>query len=261
IDKETDVLASTTEIVVNNRKRRLRIIISIFLGLFCVIIIAVPTTITLVRKIDTITVSTSSTTSVVVITSTTPSDGLQLFKKKNEMVYAIWNTTAGYTSTPSLPGGNIGEYWGTEPPEAAVDGNLHTEYTNHGVCDASPYYSEECGLRTGFYLTFQSKPFILVNFQMATNKGALERNPSKITIEGSNSKGVDLVLGKSWTLIYNGSSGLELILEARTFGKIQTLLNNTLSFASYRFLITSKRGAATSVSYSEVKMMGRFPDE
>ncbi|CAF1365536.1 unnamed protein product [Adineta ricciae] len=261
IDKQTDVLASTTEIVVNNRKRRLWMIISIFLGLFCVAIIAVPTAITLVRKIDTITVSTSSTTSVMVITSVTPSNGLHLFKKKNEMVYAIWNTTAGDNSARSTPGGGIGEYWRTEPPEAAVDGNLRTEYTNHGVCNSSSYVSEECGLRTGFYLTFQSKPFILVNFQMATNKGPLERNPSTITIEGSNNKKVDLVLGKSWTLIYNGSSGLEFILETRKFGKTQTLLNNTLSFASYRFLITSKRGAANCVSYSEVKMMGRYPDE
>ncbi|CAF1445856.1 unnamed protein product [Adineta ricciae] len=181
--------------------------------------------------------------------------------KKNEMVNAIWNTTAGHNSARSTSGGGIGEYWRTEPPEAAVDGNLHTEYTNHGVCNSSSYFSEECGLRTGFYLTFQSKPFILVNFQMATNKGFIERTPSTITIEGSNNKRVDLVLGKSWTLIYNGSSGLEFISKARTLGKIQTLLNNTLSFASYRFLITSKRGAASCVSYSEVKMMGRFPDK
>ncbi len=56
----------------------------------------------------------------------------QIFKRTTEKVYAIWNTTAGGDSTPSQAGDGTGTYSYSQPPEAAMDDSVLTEYTNHG---------------------------------------------------------------------------------------------------------------------------------
>ncbi|CAF1316762.1 unnamed protein product [Adineta steineri] len=171
------------------------------------------------------------------ITSVTKPIVLQIFRRTNEVVYAIWNTTA-----------------------AALDGNLNTEYTNHGICSGYSPLQDECGIKTGFYITFKSKPFILVQFRMATFQNSPPRDPNTITIEGSNNKESDLVFGTSWTKIYDGDTSLAKNPGRRVYGGTQTMPNNSLSFASYRIIITSKRGKHNCVSYSEFEMAGRFPD-
>ena len=42
---------------------------------------------------------------------------------------AIWNTTAGGNSLQATAGVNAGNYYGTEPPIYAIDGNITTKYT------------------------------------------------------------------------------------------------------------------------------------
>jgi hypothetical protein len=180
----------------------------------------------------------------------------QIFNRTTEKVYAIWNTTAGGDSTPSPPGDFTGTYWPTEPPEAALDGNVTSEYTNHGGCDSGPGNSVECGSNTGFYLTLAVRRFTLVSFRIATNIGAITRDPLMITIEGSNYNESELTFGKSWTLIYNGTTGLTSYFARAYFGDLQSVSGLSMPFTSYRLLVTSKRGQSNCVSYSEFRMMG-----
>ncbi|CAF1037528.1 unnamed protein product [Adineta steineri] len=251
---ETDISSSNTQIPVDSKKRRLWMIIKISIALIVIAVVVIPTMIILTRKTDTttetimnITVSTEitsliteenkpTTTSVSLITtsSTTKPIVLQTFRRTNEVVYAIWNTSAGSNSSPSSPGQSTGTYWPTEPPEAALDGDLSTEYSNHGICIGSSTRS--------------------------TNRNSEPRDPNTITIEGSNNTESDLVFGKSWTLVYDGDTGLATDPGRQAYGDTQTIRNNSLSFRSYRILITSKRGEQVCVSYSEFEMMRRFPD-
>ncbi|CAF1109014.1 unnamed protein product [Adineta steineri] len=274
---EIDIISSNIQIPVDSKKRRLCMIIKITLPLLIIAVIVIPTTIILTRKTDTttetmmnMTVSFITTTSVslrtlssttTVTTSITKPFVLQTFQRTNETVFAIWNTIARGDSSPSSPNKTIiGAYYPGEPPEAALDGNLSSEYTNHGVCLTTGSPENECGIQTGFYITFNSEPFILVKFRIATNKYSAYRDPYNITIEGSNNNESDLIFGKSWTLIYNGDAGLAKDPERQKYGNEQTIPNDPLPFASYRILTTSKRGKETCVSYSEFEMRGRFPD-
>jgi hypothetical protein len=117
--------------------------------------------------------------------------------------------------------------------------------------------SIECGLNTGFYVTLAVQKFTLVAFQMATYKQSIERDPLIITIEGSNYDGVVLTLGMSWTLIYNGTTGLTNDPGRRNFGMLTLVASPVpIPFRSYRILVTSKRGISQAVSYSEFRMTG-----
>ncbi|CAF1450297.1 unnamed protein product [Adineta steineri] len=212
-------------------------------------------------SLTTLSSTTSTTTTTTVTTSTTKPFVLQIFQRTNEVVYPIWNTTLGRDSSPSSPGSKPGTYWPSQPSEAALDGNLSSEYCNYGFCNASGPLQDGCGIQTGFYITFKNKPFILVKFRIATSKNSGSRDPTQITIEGSNIEESDLVFGKSWIKIYNGASGLATKDPGRQkYGNNQTISNNSLSFTSYRILITSKRGREYCVAYSEFEMTGRFPD-
>ncbi|UJR16675.1 hypothetical protein I4U23_003575 [Adineta vaga] len=56
----------------------------------------------------------------------------------------------------------------------------------------------------------------------------------------------------SWTLIYNGSSGLTANLGRNMFGEMQTVSNSTW-YLSYRLLVTTKRDIGTAIEYGEVE--------
>ncbi|CAF1338460.1 unnamed protein product [Adineta steineri] len=88
-----------------------------------------------------------------------------------------------------------------------------------------------------------------------TNDYDSMRDPLSLTIEGSNLYKSELTFGSSWTLIYEGSSGLISDPGRSSFGAIQILPNNSMRFASYRFLVTSKRGSENCASYSEVRFL------
>ncbi|CAF1427733.1 unnamed protein product [Adineta ricciae] len=256
--------------------QRLRVKVGIAVGLLIVIVIVTPTMIVLLRKkSSTITglmniteslitteadITTSSfiekETSVVIslesatiknivisngmitnaaksITSTSIAKNItafQIFNRTNEVVYAIWNTSA--------------------------DGNLSTEYTNHGCADER--FNITSGMYTGFYFTIKSVPFRLMKFRMGTNVQEAKRDPMTITIEGSNNDQSELLLGKSWTPIYSGSSGLTKSLQRSSYGTTQTVATNVASFRSYRLIVTSTREKHNSVSYSEFVMMGQY---
>jgi len=111
------------------------------------------------------------------------------------------------------------------------------------------------GIDTGFYLTPNAGQSLLVRFRLATVNKDSERNrdPITIIIEGSNSD--QLEKGASWKLIYNGPSGIAKNTHRSTYGDFVDI-HNTISYASYRFLVTKKRGIDVSVEYSEVEFYG-----
>ncbi|CAF1613047.1 unnamed protein product, partial [Adineta ricciae] len=78
---------------------------------------------------------------------------------------------------------------------------------------------------------------------------------SSSTGEGSNQSAANLTLGSSWTLIYNGASGLATYPGPNSGGSIQQT-NNTISYKSYRFLVSGKRSTSNSVLYSELIFYG-----
>lgn len=156
-----------------------------------------------------------------------------------------------------MGGATPGSYWSTEPPQAVFDNNITTAYTSHGSCNSSFISSSiTCGQNTGLYFTQKNGPIIFVAFYFVTNPLYWERDPATVTIEGSNLNGSALTLGTSWTLIYNGSTGLNNGLGRSISGTLQMLPNIPIPFASYRILITSKLGFQTTTSYSELILFG-----
>lgn len=177
----------------------------------------------------------------------------------------LWNTSAGGDSTFSEPSSTHyikapGKYMENESPENAFDRNKYTKYTSFGSCFWNTnYFNMDCGINTGFHLTLQS-PSLLIYFRFGTARRHLERVPLRITIEGSNSNSDSLKVGSSWTLIYNGSTGLDTVKQQYQFGYTMKLSTNLRWFNSYRVLVLAKRGVSSSVQYGEVELFGYYND-
>lgn len=118
------------------------------------------------------------------------------------------------------------------------------------------FISSTCNDNSRLYLTLHNEPINLVAFYFVTSPICWKRDPLTITIEGSNLNGFALTLGSSWTLIYNDSAGLISTSGRSSSGTLQILLNVPMQFASYRLVITSKKGIQTSTSYSEFVLIG-----
>lgn len=174
-------------------------------------------------------------------------------KSNNETVYPIWNTTAGSDSTLATNGTGVGNYFPGELAPYACDSNMTSKYTNFGSCILSANQIT-CGSNTGFYRTSGKGPSLITGFQICTENNNPPRDPTVITLEGSNQSASVLHLGSSWNLIYNGPSGLATDPGRRNCGTVQSFANNSISYTSYRFLAVSKRGNGSCASYSEVKL-------
>jgi hypothetical protein len=75
-----------------------------------------------------------------------------------------------------------------------------------------------------------------------------------LTIEGSNANNTILGLGSSWTLIYNGTTGLTVHPGYNKPGLVQLVRSDVLSYSSYRFLFTSKRGLSSCIEIAEIEL-------
>jgi hypothetical protein len=168
----------------------------------------------------------------------------------------LWNTTAGSDNTISAPGSSVGDFFASEMPEYAFDQVVTTKYTNFGVCSAPSPPASICGTNTGLFLTLRRGASLLLAFRFSTGNNFPDRDPLTVTIEGSNQPTSSLILGAEWTLIYNGSTGLDSDPGRYSFGVLQNLTSNTVWYTSYRLLITSKRGLDTSVQYGEIELLG-----
>jgi hypothetical protein len=173
----------------------------------------------------------------------------------NETVYGIWNAAAGGNSSIVLAGNGSGNYYPGQPPMAVFDGDITSSYTAYGYCNLSTY-ALSCGRNTGFYVTLKYDSILLRAFRIGSGHLRAIRDPLTITLEGSNQNGTLLTLGSSWTLIYNGSTGLDIDPGRSMLGQTQMIPNNIAWYSSYRLLVITKRGDDTSVEYSEVQFLG-----
>jgi len=181
---------------------------------------------------------------------------MTLLTGTNEIVYGLWNTTAGGSSSLSTPGSGIGNYNPTQIPQNVFDQNSTTKYTSYGICNQSAISLLICGANTGLYLTLQRGASLLTGIRFCSAPSLPERDPITITVEGSNQPSSALLLGSSWTLIYNGSSGLDSDPGRSSLGVTEIISNNVVWYQSYRLLIISKRNMSNAVQYSEVELLG-----
>ena len=114
-----------------------------------------------------------------------------------------------------------------------------------------------CGIGTGFIVIPQQGATLLKAIQFIASVDMAANDPLTITIEGSNATFPIFMLGKSWSSIYNDSTGLDADPGRGADGLIQCIPNNAIWYTSYRVLVTSKRGASNSVQYSGVRLLGQ----
>ena len=179
-----------------------------------------------------------------------------LTTNRYEAIYGLWNTTASGNGSLAAAGLGVGTYAATSSPGNVLDQNGDTGYISFGSCPNNTI-SKSCGVNTGLLIIPQQGATLLLAVQFTTNGDALESDPSNVTIEGSNRAFSTVMDGKSWSLIYNGSTGLDVDPGRTVNGLLQCFTNNTIWYTSYRILVTSKRGTSSSVQYNELKLYGR----
>ncbi|CAF1583611.1 unnamed protein product, partial [Adineta ricciae] len=141
----------------------------------------------------------------------------------------------------------------------AIDGDLSTKYSNYGGIGRSRSSVVGRGVGTGFFVTPSiSNATIARSILFATADDSADRDPLTVTLEGSNATtNATLRLRSSWTLIYNGSTGIDCSKDpGRSRYVTQQNFPNTKIFASYRLLITSQRNISDGVQYSEAQILG-----
>jgi len=173
-----------------------------------------------------------------------------IITRPGDTIIGLYNTTAGGST-----GGKNGSYSAdTEYPEKAIDNSTETKYFNYGTFVNRNSNRPNAGVGTGFYVTPSiSNASLVVALRFATGNDLEQRDPLTVTLEGTNSTSLDI--GSSWTLIYNGSTGLESDPGRKSYG-VQQNFTNTIRCASYRLLVTSQRGMHIGVQYSEVEIIG-----
>ena len=218
------------------------------------------------------TTTTQTTISTTTTTTTAPSKNIlyynnvvkvdyvlvvQILTDTNDVVLGLWNTVAGGNQTITTPGFCIGCHHSQEIPEYAIDRNISTKYTNYGSCGVS-VASPTCGIHTGMCVVLHRGSSLLLTFRFSTGNNLPERDPLTVTIEGSNQPSSAFILSSVWTLIYNGSTGLDTDPGRYSYGIMQNLTNNIAWYKSYRILISSKRNAThNAVQYNEIELYGK----
>ena len=157
--------------------------------------------------------------------------------------------------TLATPGKDMGNYYDDGVPRYALDQNSTTKYTNFAECFRGRY-NRGCGTNSGFYVTLQQGATLLQAVQFTTGDDVSACDPLSITVEGSNETWSALMRGASWSLIDTLSTGLYVDPGRKADGLLQCLHSNTIWYTNYRILVTSVRGIADSVQYSEVKLFG-----
>ncbi|CAF1059736.1 unnamed protein product [Adineta ricciae] len=165
----------------------------------------------------------------------------------------IYNTTIGGNSLPATAGNAVGQYVVRHPPSYACDNNTKTKYQSFGWCSLSNFNISGCGHNTGLYFELESGATLVIGLRICEAISRRARNPKIVSLEGSNQSGIDLTLGASWTLIYQGSAEVYDIPSHEDCGRIITF-TNTVRYSSYRFLVLETVSKADSTDYSEVQL-------
>lgn len=181
-------------------------------------------------------------------------DSASLFTIQSGSEQPIWNTYAGGTSTIAVNGlSGAGTYYSGQSAANLFDGKFTTKYTSRG--NSSSGTTDTAGLNTGFHVTIaQCQPTLtMFRFATASNGSSTARDPLVVTVEGTDCD--NLFNCTSWQLLYNGTTGLDAVLDRSEFGDYQNI-TIPQAFPSYRFLVTEKRNKSDFVAYSEVELYG-----
>ena len=169
--------------------------------------------------------------------------------RPNDTIVGIFNTRAGSSSSWM-----VGLYSTSENPPKVIDNDINTKYLNFGD---NLGLGDVYGINSGFYLTASVGSSVATGIRFTTANDAPERDPTMITLEGSNNATSDLPSSRSWTLIYSGPSGISATTDpGRKITCQLRALNNSIAYQSYRLLVTDKRGPGNSVQYAEFDILG-----
>ncbi|CAF3927966.1 unnamed protein product, partial [Adineta steineri] len=202
--------------------------------------------------------STTTTTEPSKTTTTEPSligpPVLISLESIDGIVHGVYNTMINQDSNLGGIGCSSCFYPEQETPAEACGGNIYTKFLSFGSCENGED-DDKCGLNSGFYLELKRGASLVTGIQICTADDFPERDPLHVSLEGSNQSGSDLDLGISWTLLYNGNSGLKTDPDRHTCGIVQQI-SNSIRYKSYQFLVSSKRDNSDSVQYSELQLFG-----
>ncbi|CAF1436910.1 unnamed protein product [Adineta ricciae] len=252
---QTANIQSNTVNFSNQKKNILWVIIFIIVTIL--VIVTITASVTLNRKNRTrptkLTIATTENTTTMAATTTIepvliPLDAI------NGTVIGVYNTYIGGLSSISTPGDRDDQYEETEPPNHACDGNVSTIYSTFSPCGRGDR-QQKCGLNTGFYLQLQHGPILVNGLRICYAYTSFASDPYIVSLEGSNLSSEHLILGTSWTLIYNDTIELRGTSSTTTCGTVQ-IFPNTNHYSNYRFLVSRKVGISDSVRYSEVELYG-----
>lgn len=165
-------------------------------------------------------------------------------------IFAVWNTFAGGNNTVATVGSAVGTYVNGQPPDNLIDTSLTSRYSSRG---SSLNNDSIAGLNTGFFATVAQCQPVLVGFRLANAYPDVDREPLTLTVEGTNC--TDVIACVSWMLLYNGSTGLDVVATAYGYGDFRPISNSAI-YKSYRFLMTSKRSVSSLVTYGGVQLFG-----
>lgn len=210
---------------------------------------------TTATTVTTTTATTTTTTTTMTTTTTTTSTTTRSFvnytniTRPNDTIVGIYYTIAG-----SFSAATVGNFPASESPANAIDMNIGTKYLNFGFSGSS---STTAGLNTGYYVSPRIGSSIATGIIFYTANDSPNRDPTMITLEGSNNGSAQLQCEGRWTLIYSGPSGISPTVDpGRSTMGILITFNNTIPYMSYRLLITAKRNADSCVQYGEARIMG-----
>jgi len=146
---------------------------------------------------------------------------------------------AGQNSSTLSPSGDVPS---AEGPANAIDNDSSTKYLNRG----------QTGV--GLIVTTQAAgPRVITGLRFATGGDNPSRDPITVTLEGTNDIGATTSLNSSWTLLYDGPSGLAVDPGRNRVGTAVTF-SNTTAYRSFRLLVTGLRAASDSMQFSEIEL-------
>jgi hypothetical protein len=166
----------------------------------------------------------------------------------HDAIFPLKQTSKGKPNTLAV-NGDFGGDGNDEQVPNAIDGNLDTKYFNKSRDDdaGSP------GINTGFVVSPASGAAVVTGLQMATANDGPERDPLRITIEGSNDPRATGPQGKGFTLLYEGPTGLDNDPGRNQWGQAIGFKNAT-AYKTYRVLVTATRSEGDATQYSEVRL-------
>jgi hypothetical protein len=169
----------------------------------------------------------------------------------DEAIIPLKNTQPGQANVLAVPGDFGGNDGTSEQVQSALDGDLTTKYFNKGGADGG-----NNGLNTGFVVQCDHGAAVVTGIQFATANDLPERDPIRISIEGSNSPDALTAGCSDFKSIYQGTSGLEKTTDRGTWGGTISFPNTT-AYKYYRVLVMDVRDSSIGATqYSEVRLFG-----